>query len=91
MITAVEVQDLREQIARLKLMEAKYRFLLGTMPKMCVHYDHALTQLPDGRVDVILTICSIHTLEKSMEIRHVRVDIDSFEEQLAVYMRRSGQ
>lgn len=86
-----QIVDMLAQIAQLKLKEDKLNFMLEHMPKMCVHYEHHLTQLPDGRVDVKLTIGRIHDLEKDRGIRHVRVDIESFDEQLAIYMKESGK
>lgn len=86
-----QIVDVMEQITKLKLMEVKYRFLLSSMPKMCIHYEHNLTQLSDGRVDVVLHISQIHTLDKLDAVRHATVDIESFEEQLAIYMREYGE
>lgn len=86
-----QIVDMMAQIEQLKLKEVKLNFLLANMPKMCVHYDHHMTQLPDGRVDVKLTIRRIHDLEKDSGIRHVRVDVESFDEQLAIYMKESGK
>lgn len=84
---ALEVQDLREQVAQLKLKEMKFKFLLAQMPKMCVHYVHHLTQLTDGRVDVKLEIGQIHALERRPEVRNCRVDVESFEEQLDKFIK----
>lgn len=84
---ALEVQDLREQVAQLKLKEMKFKFLLAQMPKMCFHYVHHLTQLTDGRVDVKLEIGQIHALERRPEVRNCRVDVESFEEQLDKFIK----
>lgn len=88
---SIELQDLREQVAQLKLKEEKFNFLLASMSKMCVHYNQQLTSLPDGRMDVLLIVQQIHDLEKDRGVRHVRVDIESFDEQLAIYMKESGK
>jgi uncharacterized protein (DUF849 family) len=81
------VHDLREQIVQLQLKELKLRFMLATMPKMCVHYEQKMVQLHDGRFDVTLVVGQIHALDRSPQIRDCIVDIESFEIQLDKFMK----
>jgi hypothetical protein len=83
---AAVIQDLREQVAQLRIKEAKLQFMLSNMPKLCVHYEHHLTQLPDGRVDALLTIGRMHFLDRRPEVRRCTIDTESFDAALTKFM-----
>lgn len=82
----LELQELRETVAQLRLVEKKYRFLVTNSYQLCTHWVTGFKYNNSPRPDIVLAASFMHIVPPDTNAISIAVDEEAFEAALARLM-----